>query len=294
MRIERRIGVSTLWMPKDNYTLFQAIDAVAEAGFNTIELVPIDCQGTSGFPFTKRSVGMWLRTFDKKSRERLAQKLKCFDLITVHSPHTDLNIASVNQGIRDESIRQYIEVLKFAIEIGAKVVTWHPGHQSSGFLRDEKEIMDFNVQFAEMALQVLAQHDIMLGYEVADAGFKHLKNVVERINHPKFGLNIDIGHCTMVEGPLPDRWIIPFKEKIVEIHVHGAYQRSDRGIMVTHQPLGMNDNNLINIPRIIKLLKESHFEGPFIFEILSNDLSMYLENSLAGKKRIVELWEGIK
>ncbi len=47
--------------------------------------------------------------------------------IFIHSPTIDLNPASLNPGIRDETLRQLKETIDLAVQIGAKAVTTHPG-----------------------------------------------------------------------------------------------------------------------------------------------------------------------
>ena len=45
---------------------------------------------------------------------------------TVHCPVLDVNIASPNRGIREESLRQYRAALDLAKELGARLVVLHP------------------------------------------------------------------------------------------------------------------------------------------------------------------------
>ncbi|MGA2675937.1 MAG: sugar phosphate isomerase/epimerase [Methanobacterium sp.] len=47
--------------------------------------------------------------------------------VFIHSPTIDLNPASLNQGIRDETLNQLKETIDLAVEIGANAITTHPG-----------------------------------------------------------------------------------------------------------------------------------------------------------------------
>ena len=49
----------------------------------------------------------------------------------MHCPVLDVNIASPNRGIREESLRQYRAALDLAKELGARLVVLHPGRKSS-------------------------------------------------------------------------------------------------------------------------------------------------------------------
>ena len=43
--------------------------------------------------------------------QKLKDNLSVFDIVTIHGQHLELNIASSNKGIREESYRQYLECL---------------------------------------------------------------------------------------------------------------------------------------------------------------------------------------
>ena len=47
--------------------------------------------------------------------------------VFIHSPTIDLNPASLNQGIRDENLKQLKETIDLAVKIGANAITTHPG-----------------------------------------------------------------------------------------------------------------------------------------------------------------------
>ncbi len=47
--------------------------------------------------------------------------------VFLHAPTIDLNPASLNSGIREETITQLNETVDFACKIGAKAITTHPG-----------------------------------------------------------------------------------------------------------------------------------------------------------------------
>lgn len=52
----------------------------------------------------------------------------CYDVdVFLHAPTIDLNPASLNPGIREETLIQLNETVDFASKIGAKAITTHPG-----------------------------------------------------------------------------------------------------------------------------------------------------------------------
>ena len=60
--------------------------------------------------------------------KKMLEPFKSYDFdYYLHAPTVDLNLASINRGIRKESIRQTLRTLDLANEIGAKAITIHPG-----------------------------------------------------------------------------------------------------------------------------------------------------------------------
>ena len=95
--------------------LAEGIKQAADLGFDAIEI--------------------WVRHFNRQhelTQQQLARLLKEAGLAsTVHCPIRDINIASVNEGIRRESVHQMIEAVDFCAEIGGKLLVVHPGRRSS-------------------------------------------------------------------------------------------------------------------------------------------------------------------
>ena len=115
-----RIGTTSMvfW----NWDLTQFVKKTGELGFDTIEI--------------------WTRHFkkqDKVTPKQLNRLLKEAGLAaTVHVPIRDLNIASINKGIRKESVAQMIETINFCAEIEGELVVMHPG-RLSGRMEDPEE-----------------------------------------------------------------------------------------------------------------------------------------------------------
>lgn len=286
--IEKQFGISTMFLPATNgETLFDAIEAVKKAGFRGFELVAADYQGVVGYlPSTTKNVGLWPRTFKKRERIELRKQLEDFEFITVHAPHIGVNIASINPGWREESVRQYIESIELAADIGAKSVTFHLGGQTSGFHSSEEEIERHNVEFARQAVDLAQRYDLLMGYEVG--GFDTLKRVTVAIGSERFGVNLDMGHAVM-GGTAPEQWIDYFQNKIIEVHVNSVRQRWNG--YTEHEP--MDRNNVINYRETFKKLKEIDYPHPFILELSGNSIPMSLEICQRAKEQVMRIWEEV-
>ncbi len=114
--IRKRLGMSTLSLRKLPFE--EAIYVVYEAGFRVIELVPHLYGGPE--------------KFDKNMREKLKETLNRFEMVTIHSSEAKMsdgrrvNLASSEASYRRKSIEHYLEHVRLALDVGAKVVTFHP------------------------------------------------------------------------------------------------------------------------------------------------------------------------
>jgi sugar phosphate isomerase/epimerase len=91
----------------------EILQRACEDGFDVVELL---CEG----PYLPRYALKNIKLFEVLSE---------FDVeLTIHSPTVDLNPASVNVGIREETVKQLNETVDLAAAIDASTITTHPGH----------------------------------------------------------------------------------------------------------------------------------------------------------------------
>jgi sugar phosphate isomerase/epimerase len=300
--IAHRIGVSTFWLPAGATTLEETITQVRAAGLDTLEIVPADYQGVMGYP-TVRSPGLWPRTFGREQRRRLRLLLQDFALVTVHGPHLGgLNLASINPGIRAETQRQFIECIELAVDLGVHTVTFHAGGHNWGYLEPPAEVIERSVEFGKTAVSYAEKHDLHMGYEV---GSPFVTEIIDAIGSDRFGLNLDLGHAVhegLRQGRPVERsvsgdgtvvgtgrilnYIQHFTGKVVEVHVHGVYVHSLD--VEDHQPL--DRNNIISFPQVVAALKGTGFAGPFVFELMANDVPTMLKFCQEGKQKLLDWW----
>jgi sugar phosphate isomerase/epimerase len=106
-----KIGFSALALFESSFD--QMIKRAYEDGFDAVELL---CEG---------------RYLPRQALRNIVQFeiLFQYDLeLTIHSPTVDLNPASLNVGIREETAKQLNETADLAAAIGASTITTHPGY----------------------------------------------------------------------------------------------------------------------------------------------------------------------
>ena len=115
--------------------------------------------------------------------------------ICIHSTTVDLNIASLNTGIRKESVKQMKDALDYGKKINATALTIHPGQIG----RNEDRIRRYALELAIESIGELVDYsDIVVSVENMPERFSFLGNKVEELeriqNETGCGLTIDVGH----------------------------------------------------------------------------------------------------
>ena len=115
--------------------------------------------------------------------------------ICIHAPTVDLNIASLNTGIRKESIKQMKDALNYGSKINATALTLHPGQIG----RNEERIRKYALELPIESIGELVDYsDIIVSVENMPERFSFLGNKVEELeriqNETGCGLTVDVGH----------------------------------------------------------------------------------------------------
>jgi len=276
-------------MPSHGESFAEALDLAYEAGFRTIEVVPADFQGNTGYPVTRLSVGINLDNISAVERNALAKSVSRFPVRTVHSMHRDLNNASRNPGIARESERQYRQCAEFAVKIGVQTVTFHPGMPDPAEqIGDEAFVIQRNVEFGKEMAEYAEKHNLVCGYENL-GGFPtpdQMNRIIQEIGSPRFGLHFDVGHVWLTRVKDPLKWLDLLGRKVVSVHVHGTYHRPDR-TFENHQSLELDD--CTDWPAVMAALDKVGFDGPMILELLAKDIPQYLEMCARSRDILLEI-----
>jgi len=183
--MQKRIGFSTL-------SLFMRspgewADAAERDGFNALEIL---CEGPN-----------WPRQAPSRA---IAESFEGRGLeVYMHSPTIDLNPASVNRGIREETERQLRESVDMAAIIGARFVTTHPG------VVHKEKVRGFCSEYAMQLLGEVSDYaranGVTLSIENMPFRQTYLCNSPEELlafqRHCGCGITIDVGHAILCPEP---------------------------------------------------------------------------------------------
>ena len=271
MDLEERIGVQTLLLSEkggktDARAIASAVNQIGDAGFKTVEIVPAQFQVVTG-----RGVAAFLeRAFDAEERKNLRNILKPFHLITVHGSNMIVRVPQGRDEKREDLWRPYLELMRFARDIGAQVVTFHSFQSAEGASLKTEEMIDYYAEFGKLAAEYAAEWDLLAGFELATNYKFFVENrIIDRIGSRRFGSLFDLGHVALHFAGSADITASVLKvvdkclDHIIEFHAGGVHLTS-QGLR-EHRPL--DRDNLLDHGKLMQLLAAKNYKGPMIFEI---------------------------
>ncbi|MAE65027.1 MAG: hypothetical protein CMJ18_12220 [Phycisphaeraceae bacterium] len=275
-------GVTTMGATEDS--ILSMVRTMREAGFGSVEIIA--------------PIALAARNYPAGLRGELQSLLRQFEWVTVHaqSAHVDRREQLTDPQERDRLLREHVEMMRFAHEVGGQVVTWHPfmPHKYEIMLAprfEDDDTIDHHVEAGKHLLEHACRLDLSVGFEAFDT------RIVEGIDDRRWGSLFDIGHASQngARAPFSDvteqalSMIRERLDRIVQFHVHGVRRKEDG--FVAHQPI--DDENLIDYEPIMGLLAGGGFEGPLIFEILRTDnepmsFDETVSACVAAKRRLMQ------
>jgi sugar phosphate isomerase/epimerase len=213
--------------------------------------------------------------------------------LVIHGTPTDLNIAALNPGIRNESQRQYREMLELGIDLGARCVTYHQGRASNAVV-PPSYVRDRNIEFIESILTEAEDAGIKLAYETFDEKY------LERIPDKTFGFLLDTGHAAMRGNKFAPEgrgntktildWIDFLDDRLVEMHIHNVINWAEMPIYgMAHR--SFEYGLCLDLEQIIAKLKENQLMIPLISEIYEPTAEQAVKTLLETKEKIIEYWD---
>ncbi len=283
MDVEERIGPSTLILGEGGaQAITSMIAQVMEAGFKTIEICPAQFQSVD--PLTDPS--LLKKLFGEAERRRLREALKPFHLVTVHG--SSFWVTKLRGGYKEEDFWEpYRELMRFAQDIGAQIVSFHPFQRSDGADISDDEMFEYNIEFGKKALQYSDEHSLSFAFENMPGNgcwslLPKINDVIDKIDSERFGFLFDVSHAVLQLGE-SSKNTVPYVLKALERCIDSTFQIHSHGIQRTkdfeaglrdHMPL--NKSNLLDYSKIMSMLKKNKFQGPIILEI-------YFENAFDGR-----------
>lgn len=197
---------------------------------------------------------------------------------SIHAPIADLNIAAITPGIREASLRETLDTIRVASELGVNVVTVHPGLASMVVKGLESEALEL----AKAAMKPIEKASVEYGVTV---GIENMPSVpfflgrtasqlAEIVEGTDLGICFDIGHANTMNEI--DAMIELHGDRFVNIHIH-----DNNGDRDAHMTIG---DGSIDFNALLPRLKG--YCGNYIIE------SKTFESAVDSQERLEKLLYG--
>ena len=177
---------------------------------------------------------------------------------SVHAPISDINIASLNERIREDSILEILTTAESAASLNIDTITIHPGLTSMAVPYLEEKAVEKAKKSLSSIDRISAEYGVRIAVENMPSFPFMLGHTAEEMNDligmTNLGFCLDIGHANTT-GQI-DELIKTFRDRLVNVHIH-----DNNGEMDEHLTLGEGN---IDFKRIIESLKG--YTGNFIIE----------------------------
>jgi len=174
----------------------------------------------------------------------LESMMKSYDLTySIHAPFNDINIASLNESVREMSVIELIKIMNMASELDIKTVTIHPGLYSmvvSGL--EERSVMA-----AKRSLRTLDRMAQECGVRLCVEnmpGFRFFlgqtaKQMSELLDGTNLPICLDIGHANTT-GQL-NEIIDTLGNRIMNVHIHDNDGKQDQHLTIGEGTVDFDD-----------------------------------------------------
>ena len=237
-----------------NYQLPQAIDSMAQMGFEGIDI-------WCGRPHLYRHdhPPAWL----ERLREQLAAHRltpACLMPAFFRYPYS---LSSPIEAIRQDSIQYVIETIQNAVAVGCKQVLIVPSHSLHGQTIDEARLLYLG-SLASICL-VAEEMNTLLGLEIV---YPNLSDymcssqdalaAIENLKSPCLGVVIDTGHLNL-SGEDTERAILNLGHHLLQVHVNDNDGHQQQN--------AIPGEGTYDFPRLIKLLHQVGYAGFLSLEL---------------------------
>jgi sugar phosphate isomerase/epimerase len=208
-------------------------------------------------------------------KEELEDAISTHDIkFTIHAPLSDVNIGSLNPGIRTEALNQLVEAIEISGELEIERVTMHPGLLSPITFSRRELAMEMARDSIEEIERRTRGIDVLKCVENMPRSFITLftkpKEILDLIEGTSFKQCLDVGHANTTGN------LMEFLEHWVEfgsVHIHDNNGRIDE-----HLPIG---NGNVDFRMVLGKLRD--YTGDFVIE------SRSVKEGLAGREYIESL-----
>lgn len=191
--------------------------------------------------------------------------LSSYDLkFSIHSPLSDMNVASHNERIRNSSIAEIKKSMDAATELGSEIVVVHPGHTPILGRKLTTKILQYNkMSLRECSLYAQDVGVFMCVENMPDIEgmlFTDLGELEELILDVDAYMTLDVGHAHNNSFSVDDM--------LKYSHIKHIHLSDNDGSYDSHHALGnKRDSNGLDFNSLLSRLKKIKYDGHLVVEV---------------------------
>ena len=177
---------------------------------------------------------------------------------SVHAPISDVNVASLNERIREDSVIEILSTMESMVNLDIGMITVHPGITPMAVPYMEEKAIEQSKKSMRALDRLSGEYGVKVAIENMPAFPFMLGRTAEEFKEIVDGTDLsvcfDIGHANTTDSIVPI--IEGFKDRFVNIHIHDNHGEHDE-----HLTLGEGN---IDFKKIIGML--GGYGGNYIIE----------------------------
>ena len=177
---------------------------------------------------------------------------------SIHAPISDINLASLNERIREDSILEILTTAESAANLNIELITVHPGLTSMAVPYMEEKAVEKAKRSLSSIDRISSEYGVRIAVENMPSFPFMLGHTAEEMNeligNTNLGFCLDIGHANTTGQT--EELIKAFKDRLLNVHIH-----DNNGEMDEHLTLGEGN---IDFKKIIGCLKG--YTGNYVIE----------------------------
>jgi len=196
---------------------------------------------------------------------------------SIHAPLSDVNIASLNESIRNASIKEVKNSIELASKIDSDVVVVHPGHMAFLSRKFPEKVMENSLislkecsSYAEELAITLCVENMPDMEGMICKNLEELNELVQVIGTP---MTLDVGHAHNMGISV---------EEMLKYDIGHIHLSDNDGSFDNHNAVGSKD---IDFKSLFKGLNENKFEGVLVIEVGNKD---EISESLDYIKKLID------
>lgn len=180
---------------------------------------------------------------------------------SIHAPVSDVNLASLNERIREDSVLEILTTAEAAASLDIDLLTLHPGVTSFSVPYTEEKAMEKAKKSLRAIDRISSEYGVRIAVENMQS-FPFMlgqtaEEMKELIGDTNLGFCLDIGHANTT-GQI-DELIKEFGDRLINVHIH-----DNHGVHDEHLTLGEGD---IDFKAVLDKLRG--YTGNYIIESTS-------------------------